>query len=359
MEITLKEITVGELTAGFADRDELGVVGYGGRLDIRPPYQREFIYKDAQRSAVIETVMQGFPLNVMYWADRGDGNYEVIDGQQRTLSLCQYIHGDFAHDMRYFHNLTDDERAPILAYRLMVYICRGTASEKLAWFRTINIAGERLTEQELLNAVYCGPFVADAKRLFSKRNCPAYGLAKDYLKGDVVRQEFLETALQWIAGEPEAYLASHQHDPNAAALWLHFQAVIAWVKSLFPKVRRQMKGVDWGTLYKRHNQTLFDATALEREVARLMQDGEVQKPAGIYAYVLDHDERHLHLRTFDENTRQAIYEKQAGHCAICGKPFDLADMDADHIRPWRKGGTTTRENCQLLCRTCNLRKGAH
>ena len=358
MEIALREVTVRELTAGYADREELGVVGFGGKLDIRPAYQREFIYNEKQRAAVIDTVKQGYPLNVMYWADRGDGTFEVIDGQQRTLSLCQFVHGDFAHDMRYFHNLKDDEQAPILDYKVMVYVCRGTESEKLAWFRTINIAGEQLTEQELLNAVYCGPLVSDAKKIFSKRNCPAYRLSKDYVKADVIRQELLETALEWMGVGAEAYLAAHQHDPNAAALWLHFQTVIAWAKSTFPKIRKALKGVDWGRLYRLHHERTLDAQALEKEVSRLMADSDVQRQSGIYAYVLDHDERHLNLRAFDGNTRQAVYEIQGGRCAICGEVFPLEEMDADHIKPWSKGGPTTRENCQLLCRTCNLRKAA-
>ena len=358
MEITLREVTVRELTAGYADREELGVVGFGGKLDIRPAYQREFIYNEKQRAAVIDTVKQGYPLNVMYWADRGDGTFEVIDGQQRTLSLCQYVNGDFAYDMRYFHNLKDDEQQPILDYPVMVYVCRGTESEKLAWFSTINIAGERLTAQELLNAVYSGPFVNDAKKHFSKRNCAAYRLSRDYVKADVVRQELLKTALEWMGVGPKAYLAAHQFDPNAAALWLHFQAVIAWAQSTFPTVRPALKGVDWGQLYRLHHKRTLDAQALEKEVSRLMADSDVQRQSGIYAYVLDHDERHLNLRAFDGNTKQAVYEQQLGRCAICGEAFPLKEMDADHIKPWSKGGPTSRENCQLLCRTCNLRKGA-
>ena len=168
MQIELKKITVRDLTAGYTDNAENGVFGYGGKLDIRPPYQREFIYKEKQRNAVIDTVVQGFPLNVMYWATREDGTFEVIDGQQRTISICQYVNGDFAFDMRYFHNLQTDEQEQILDYELMVYVCSGSDSEKLQWFRTINIAGEKLTEQELRNAVYSGPWVSDAKRYFSK-----------------------------------------------------------------------------------------------------------------------------------------------------------------------------------------------
>ena len=183
MNIELKEITVGELTNGYEDNEENGVIGYNGKLDIRPPYQREFIYKDKQRDAVINTITKKFPLNVMYWAVREDRSYEVIDGQQRTISVCQYINGDFAYMFKYFHNLQKDEKEKILNYKLMVYICSGTDSEKLEWFKTINIAGEKLTDQELRNAVYSGSWVTDAKRYFSKNSCAAYGIGSDYLKG--------------------------------------------------------------------------------------------------------------------------------------------------------------------------------
>lgn len=357
MDITLKEVSVGELTAGYCDDGEQGVRGYAGKLDIRPPYQREFVYNDAQREAVIDTVTNGYPLNVMYWADREDGTFEVIDGQQRTLSLCQYVDGVFAHNMRYFHNLTKDEQEQILDYKVMVYVCKGTDSEKLAWFRIINIAGEELTDQELLNAVYSGPFVTDAKRHFSKQGCPAYKIASDYLSGSVVRQDYLATALAWISnGFGEGYLATHQHDPNANALWLHFQNVVNWVRATFPKYRKEMKGVAWGNLWRRHHERQLDVAALEQEVKRLMADSDVQKKKGIYAYVLDGDERHLNLRAFDDNTKREVYERQEGICPHCKKHFPIEEMEADHITPWSQGGRTIAENCQMLCRACNRRK---
>ena len=233
MNIELKEITIQELSDGFQDNNENGVVGFGGKLDIRPPYQREFIYKDKQRDAVINTITKNFPLNVMYWAVREDGTFEVIDGQQRTISICQYVNGDFAYQNRYFHNLKADEKEQILNYKLMVYVCSGSESEKLEWFKTINIAGEKLTEQELRNAVYTGSWVSDAKRYFSKSGCVAYNIGGDYLNGSPIRQEFLETAIEWISeGKIESYMATHQHDPNATALWMYFQSVITWVAML-------------------------------------------------------------------------------------------------------------------------------
>ena len=357
MEIKLHKITVRDLTNGYADNAEQGVKAFGGKLDVRPPYQREFVYGDKQRAAVIDTLTQGFPLNVMYWATRDDGTFEIIDGQQRTISICQYVNGDFAYLFKYFHNLQEDEKEQILNYELQVYICSGTDSEKLKWFETINIAGEKLTEQELRNAVYAGSWVSDAKRYFSKNNCVAYGLASKYVSGSPIRQDYLETAIRWISkGNIEVYMGNHQHDPNAVALWNHFSSVINWVKALFPKYRKEMKSVDWGTLYEKFKEQSLDATALEEKVTKLMMDSDVQKKSGIYAYVLDGDEHHLGIRAFDDNTKREVYERQQGICKICGKHFDIEQMEADHITPWKEGGRTIAENCQMLCRECNRRK---
>ena len=346
MEIKLHKITVRELTEGYADNAEKGVVAYGGKLDVRPPYQREFVYGEKQRNAVIDTLTQGFPLNVMYWATRDDGSFEIIDGQQRTISI-----------FKYFHNLQEDEKEQILNYELQVYICSGTDSEKLKWFETINIAGEKLTEQELRNAVYAGSWVSDAKRYFSKSNCAAYGLASKYVSGSPIRQDYLETAIRWISkGNIEVYMGNHQHDPNAVILWNHFSSIINWVKATFPKYRKEMKGVDWGPLYEKFHEKALDATALETEVTKLMMDSDVQKKSGIYAYVLDKDEHHLGIRAFDDNTKREVYERQQGICKLCGKHFEIEQMEADHITPWKEGGRTIAENCQMLCRECNRRK---
>ena len=250
MKIELKEVTVRELFDGYQDNEENGVVGFGGKLDIRPPYQREFIYKDKQREAVIETITKNFPLNVMYWAVQENGGFEVIDGQQRAISICQFVEGDFSVKIgnfsqpRAFHNLQKDVQEQILNYKLMVYFCSGSDSEKLEWFKTINIAGEKLTDQELRNAVFSGSFVSDAKRYFSKNGCAAYGLGSNYLKGSPIRQEYLETAIDWISGsEIENYMSKNQREPNANELWLYFQSVINWTKTTFPKYRKEMKGL--------------------------------------------------------------------------------------------------------------------
>jgi hypothetical protein len=358
MKIDLKEITIKELSESFQDNNENGVIGYGGKLDIRPPYQREFIYKDKQRDAVISTIIKDYPLNVMYWAVRADGTFEVIDGQQRTISLCQYINGDFAYQNRYFHNLKDDEKEQLLNYKLMVYICSGSESEKLEWFKTINIAGEKLTEQELRNAVYSGSWVSDAKRYFSKNGCAAFQIGSDYLNGSAIRQEYFETAINWISeNNIESYMASHQHDANASALWRYFESVITWVSTTFTNKRvKFMKGVDWGSLYNKYKDNLYNTKEIEQEVAKLMADDDVDKKSGIYPYILTRDERYLSIRAFSDSVRQKVFEKQNGVCVICKKTFNISEMEADHITPWHEGGKTIEENCQMLCKDDNRRK---
>jgi hypothetical protein len=357
MNIELKEITIRELTEGYEDHEEAGVTGYGGKLDIRPPYQREFIYKDKQRNAVIDTVRKDFPLNVMYWAVREDGNFEIIDGQQRTVSICQYVEGDFSVDQLYFHNLPDDVQEEILNYKLMVYFCSGTDSERLEWFRTINIAGEELTDQELRNAVYSGSWVTDAKRHFSKTGCPAYGLGGDYMSGTAIRQDYLETTIQWISGgDIEGYMATNQHKPNANELWLYFQSVIAWVRATFPTYRKEMKGIAWGDLYNELKDQELDSKKLEVEIAQLMEDEDVTNKKGIYFYVLNGKEKHLNIRAFSNNQKREAYERQKGICPVCKEHFEIDAMEADHITPWHEGGKTSAENCQMLCREDNRRK---
>jgi hypothetical protein len=357
MKIELKEITVRELTAGYQDNQENGVVGFGGKLDIRPPYQREFIYKDKQRDAVIETITKNFPLNVMYWAVREDGHFEVIDGQQRTISIAQFVEGDFAFQNKYFHNLQTDEKEQILNYTLMVYFCSGTDSEKLEWFKTINIAGEKLTDQELRNAVYSGSWVTDAKRYFSKNGCAAYNIGGDYLSGSAIRQEYFETTIEWISdGTIEDYMARHQHEPNANEIWLYFQSVINWVKAVFPSYRKEMKGVEWGELYNEFKNQKLDSKKLEAEIAELMADEDVDTKKGIYTYVLTRKEKHLNIRAFTDKQKRESYERQKGVCVVCKAHFEIDGMEADHITPWHEGGKTSAANCQMLCREDNRRK---
>ena len=333
MTIKQIEVTVGEITRGYVNNDELGVRGYGGRLDIRPPYQREFIYNEREQQAVITTVLHGYPLNVMYWVRRGDDAecpYEVMDGQQRTLSLCEYVDGKFSHEFKNFFNQPEDIRRRILDYRLTIYVCDGEPSEKLEWFKTINIAGKPLNEQEINNAIYAGPFVSDAKRHFSKSNCGAYRLAKDLVAGTPLRQDFLKKALEWIAahemrqGRPQSvvgYMADHQHDPNANNLWSYFQNVINWAITNFDlrHFRKIMKGLDWAALYDRYHGQTLDTVALAKRISALMGDDEVQRQQGIIPYVLTGDERYLDLRAFPEGMKLAAWERQGHVCPLCGK----------------------------------------
>ncbi len=360
MDIQLKELTIRDLVEGYSDDGEGGVTGFGGKLDIRPPYQREFVYKAKQRDAVIDTVIKGFPLNVMYWAARDDDTYEIIDGQQRTISVAQYVVGDFSHQELYFHNLPSDRKAQFLDYELMVYVCSGADSEKLDWFETVNIAGVKLTNQELRNAVYAGSWLSDAKRYFSRNGCAAYQIGQHYVQGAVNRQEYLETAIHWASrGNITDYMATHQHELKAEPLWDHFQSVIEWVESRFTKRRPKFtKGVEWGQLYDEYKNAPYDPEAIEREVARLVADDDVQRKSGIYPYVLTRDEKHLNIRAFSPSMKQKVYEKQDGICPICKESFDIRGMEADHITPWSEGGKTVEENCQMLCKKDNRRKAA-
>jgi hypothetical protein len=361
MKIELHKIPVREVVNGFKDSGIEGVVAYGGKLDVRPKYQREFVYKEKQRNAVIETIKKGFPLNVMYWMVKEDGTYEMLDGQQRTISIGQYVNGDFSLDNRFFHNLTKEEQDQILDYELMIYFCEGTDKERLEWFKTINIAGEKLTEQEIRNAVYTGPWLSDAKIKFSKPKCAAYLLANDggaLLSGSPIRQEYLETVLSWINnGQIEDYMAKHQHDENANELWDYFQDVIAWVRKTFPNYRKEMAHVNWGELYNQFKDEKLDPAKLEAEIKELMQDEDVTKKSGIYPYVLTRKEKYLNIRQFTDKMKREAYERQNGICPRCGKYFEFEQMEADHITPWHLGGKTIAENCQMLCKECNRRKG--
>ncbi|MCQ2562143.1 MAG: DUF262 domain-containing protein [Alphaproteobacteria bacterium] len=361
MEIKLHELTVRDIANGYVDNNEDGVVAYGGKLDVRPAYQREFVYKDKQRDAVIESIRKNYPLNVMYWVDNGNNQYEVLDGQQRTISICQYVNGYYSINDMQFDCLESDEQKQILDYKLQIYVCsNGTDSEKLAWFHTINIAGEKLSDQELRNATYRGPWLNEAKKHFSKTNNPAQSIADKYINAKWNRQEGLETVLSWISnGKIESYMNEHKNDSNDNELWLYFQNVINWVKLLFPNYRKEMKSVNWGALYNSYHTNNYDANELESVVAKLMADSEVQDKKGIYEYVFDSNQKHLNLRQFDDNTKRTVYERQGGICPMCkntpneNKKWNMDEMEADHHIPWSRGGQTTIDNCVMLCREHN------
>jgi hypothetical protein len=372
MTIKQMEVTVRDITSGYVNNDEQGVRGYNGQLDIRPPYQREFIYNEKEQQAVITTVLHGYPLNVMYWVKRSDDAecpYEVMDGQQRTLSLCEYVDGKFSYEFKNFFNQPKDIQERILNYKLTVYVCEGEPSEKLEWFKTINIAGKPLNEQEINNAIYAGPFVSDAKRHFSKSNCGAFRLGKDLVNGTPIRQDFLKKALEWMADHETreghrqsvvGYMADHQHDPNANNLWSYFQQVLNWTITNFDlkRFKKIMKGLDWAFFYDKYSKETLDTAELAKRISTLMRDSEIQRQQGIIPYVLTGDERHLDLRAFPEDIKLVVWEQQKHICPLCGKEFDYEFMEGDHITPWREGGRTVIENCQMLCKECNRRKGA-
>lgn len=376
MKIELHEIAVRDIVNGYIDSDENGVVGYGGRLNIRPAFQREFVYKDKERNAVIETITKRFPLNVMYWLEDDNGNYELLDGQQRTISICQYVSGDFPIASRFFQNLTPTEKNQILDYRLMIYICKGNEKEKLDWFKIINIAGVELSAQELRNAIYTGPWLADAKRYFCKRGHGAHKIANEYLSGALNRQDYLETAIKWISHRDNPqnkkddvrirdYMSIHQHDSHATPLWQYFQSVINWVKTIFPNYRKEMKGIDWGFLYNTYGTADYNPQELEKKIVELMQDDDITNRKGIYEYLLSGDLKHLNIRAFSDNQKRQVYERQHGICPHCVAEkrakthYQIDEMEADHITPWVEGGKTVIENCQMLCKEHNRLKSSN
>ena len=365
MKITLQPIKIKDLIQNYKDDAELGVHGYYGRLNIRPAYQREFVYDDKHRNAVIESILKGWPLNTMYWAKNADGSFELLDGQQRTISICQFCTGDYSINVsgnqKTFANLPDDLKKQILEYELLIYICEGNDKDKLEWFEVINISGVPLTAQELRNAAYVGPWLSDAKVKFSKTNCKAYNLAKDYVNGSPIRQELLETALEWISardGEKDVttYMAKHQFDPNADDLWNYFETVINWAKKTFITYRKEMKSLPWGDFYLEAKDRDWDPKDLEKRIAELYADEDVQNLKGIYSYLIYGREKYLNIRMFSERDKARKYEEQKHICPYCNKEFKIEEMEGDHVIPWHKGGKTAYDNLQMLCMKCNREK---
>lgn len=365
MKIEKKEIRVGDIWDGFKEDLEDGSVrGLNGKLDIRPPYQREFVYNLDQQKEVLNTAFNNFPLNVMYWAKTPTG-YEVLDGQQRTLSLMNYLNHGFSINrsgkILYESTLTKEEMDQLLDYKLDVYICDGTDREKLDWFRVVNIAGEKLTDQELKNSVYAGPWLSQAKRYFSKRNGMAFRIGSDYLKGSAVRQDYLETALKWITQKDdltiEEYMGNHQFDQDSKELENYFEEVIEWASNLFPDKDSNKKGLDWGRLYEECKDNDYNPDELKEKLLALKKDDEVTNKRGIYEYLLSGNERSLNLRQFSNSDKETAYYKAGGKCQMCGKEISLENAQADHIKRWSEGGKTLPDNLQILCRECNARKG--
>lgn len=401
-DILGRPFTIRDLVNGYKDDKATNhVVGYGGTLDIRPAYQRNFRYNPDQSREVIKTVIKGFPLNVMYWVKTQNG-YEVLDGQQRTISICEYVCGKDgkgngisvpvkSHNMTFANLSTNmsDIAEDILDYPLEIYVCEGTDSEKLEWFRVINTAGVLLTEQELRNATYSGPWVSSAKAYFSQEKGKGVAVAdKDngksapLLSGKWNEQKYLETAISWIANRDgmtiEEYMSAHQNDADASELWMYFNSVITWVRSKFTVYRKEMKGLPWGVWYNEcqlgiHDSQVIsrDAATIESRIKDLINDDEVQTIKGIYQYVVDGLEKHLSLRQFDGKIAMKVYEDQKHRCPYCDKiidghtypgrktEYEFEEMEADHIVPWNKGGRTVEENCQMLCKYHNGHKSGN
>ena len=394
-ELYGKKLTIRDLISGFYENTKTGkVVAFDGKLNVRPPYQREFVYELPKQKAVIDTVMNGYPLNVMYWAKNGDG-YELMDGQQRTLSICKYAEDQYSVAVDFGGKATPttcsnlrEKQNEFYDYPITVYICDGTDQEKLDWFQIINIAGIKLTEQEMKNAIHNGTWVTDAKKYFSRVDGEGYASEGhtynghtygDYLnvvggkqsekENAVVRQKLLEIVLQWVVdaenrGKAEkitidSYMYAHKTDSNARDLWRYYEDVMEWVKETFPTYRKHMVGVDWGILYNKYKDL---APANADEIANAIftkAADEISNPKGVYEAVLSKDIKHIHARAFNKKDTSWAYKKQGGKCAYCHNQFDEGNMHGDHIKPWSKGGTTERENLQMLCTECNIKKAAY
>lgn len=340
-------------------------------LNIRPGYQRELIYSIPLMRAVIMSILCKLSIGLIRFSRNADGTYEVLDGQQRLLSILHFIAGDYSvqysGETFYYHNLPDDLREQLLNYMPLVIVTDGTESEKLEWFKTINIPGAALNPQELLNAIYHGPFLAALRFMFSKTGCRAEKVSKldgkPLMKGSPIRQDLLATFLEWLADSygttVQDLVALHQHDESADWAWDYFAKVMEWVKTKFPTYRKEMASVQWGALYNAYKGDPRLASELEAEVSSLMADDEVTKKTGIYKFVFSRNERDLSLRTFTDTEKRTAYEKQGHKCAHCGQVFAYEDMQGDHIVPWAHGGKTTPDNLQMLCCKCNNSKGAH
>ena len=379
MKIKLHEIAIKDVYNGYRDfGEDNGVVGYNGKLNIRPKYQRNFVYNLDQAKAVMNSVLHSFPLNIMYWVVNADDTYEVLDGQQRTLSVMQFLDHKYPIELNgqtmYIDSLPDDIYDKLMDYTFMVYWCEGSDSEKLDWFRTVNIAGEKLTDQELRNITYTGPWLSDAKQYFSKRGCVAAKFADHYVKGDPNRQELLEKALAWISDTKgisiEEYMAQHKSDEDANELWQYWQKVINWVRMVFPSYYREMKGIDWGSLYNHYHENDYNSSKMDADISKLIEDDEVKKKKGIWQYELAINSgeagatKYLNLRSFPKDMMRKKLKKQGGHCPMClkegnDKVYKLSEMEGDHITPWSEGGITEYSNLQMLCKRHNRLKSNH
>jgi hypothetical protein len=385
MKTTLKtEITVKDICDGF-DYNELegkGLFGLGGRLTIQPEYQRNYIYADGVRDVrVIESILKGYPLGLIYFNKPSADNLEVLDGQQRITSVGRYVLGRFAikdeNGMeQYFSGLAQDKQELILNTKFLIYECEGTETEIKEWFKTINIAGVPLNNQELLNAVYSGQFVTLGKAEFSNSQNANIQKWSAYISGSANRQAFLEQALEWVSkGANGDYMSKHRRDDNINELKTYFNSVINWVSTVFSDVESEMCGLEWGRLYELYHNKPYSPTEVSAKVKELYSDPYVKSRKGIFEFILggSTDFKLLDVRVFDEATKKAVYSKQkaeaekngTSNCPLCAlgsnanktKIWALSEMDADHVSAWSKGGATDISNCEMLCKTHNRAKG--
>ena len=377
--------TVGDICKGFIfDKNEgKGLFGLGGKLIIQPEYQRNYIYGDGKKDvAVVDSLLKGYPLGLIYFVLNKDGMYEVLDGQQRITSFARFVNQSWPFAVerngkpRYFNSLDADEKKKITDAPLTIYVCEGEPSEIQAWFETINIAGVELTKQELRNASYHGPFVTKARSVFSNSVNSHMNRWQTYIKGDPKRQAILEAALHWVSdGHIDEYMAQHRYDTSIDELKNHFDTVLEWIDSVFEYTGSEVCGLDWGRLYRQYHTIAYSKEEVAKRVDELLSDTQVENNRGIFEYILggEKDTSLLNVRVFDEKTKKAVYDRQTkaaiekgvSNCPLCAighdnnakRIYKLAEMDADHVTAWSKGGETSIDNCQMLCKTHNRAKG--
>ena len=384
MKATLKEITVKDICEGFVynEYEGKGLFGLGGSLTIQPEYQRNYIYADGKRDvAVIESVIKGYPIGLIYFNKTGENRYEVLDGQQRITSLGRFMTNkldiiDANGRNQNISSIAANIREKIEQTKLLVYVCEGSETEIREWFETINIAGIPLNEQEMLNATYYGPFVTNAKSIFSNSNNPQVQKWSAYISGNVKRQDYLHTALSWVGkGDVTAYMSEHRQDTDIAELQTYFNTVIDWVSATFKDVYSEMCGRDWGRLYEQYHNYAYNPEEVAQEVENLMADPCVQDKKGIFEYVLGgkNDHKLLNVRVFEKSTIRSVYTQQTAHaraagisnCPYCAQSDNAnktriwkeSEMDADHVKAWSRGGATDISNCEMLCKPHNRAKG--
>ena len=388
MKTTLQtHITVKEICEGFVynELEGKGLFGLSGKLTIQPEYQRNYIYlAEGREAAVIESILRGYPLGLIYFHKVSDDDLGVLDGQQRITSVGRFVTDKFAikdeNGMeQYFGGMAKDKKAKILETKLLIYECEGEESEIKDWFRTINIAGIPLRNQELLNSVYSGPFVTLAREEFSNRQNSNIQKWSAYISGSVNRQDFLERALEWISNAKktniEGYMSSHRKEKNITELKKYFNSVIDWVSSVFTDVESEMRGLEWGRLYEAYHKKAYNPAKVSVEVQKLYADPYVKNRRGIFEYILggSADTKLLDIRVFDEATKRSVYAKQTkeaetkekSNCSLCvighdankEKIWSFGEMEADHVSAWSKGGATSAKNCEMLCKIHNRAKG--